>query len=183
MRGMFSRRHTGCQQAEPPRRTTRESALDAMAASWVMAAGKMAWCSFGRALLTAIDLRELFSLGGRCCARVHEPGTSTRPGCPTVTEGFDEFQEYRCAYGGFGEDIRTLHSHADSREESPCGLHTVCMAIPPAWRTLLLRAACASELPYQKWLVSLRRSDWELSATRDCGRTLRLFTVTDSRLV
>jgi hypothetical protein len=42
------------------------------------------------------------------------------------------------------------------------GLHgnSICLALTA------VRDACASELPYQKWLVSPRGSDWELSATR-----------------
>jgi hypothetical protein len=56
------------------------------------------------------------------------------PVAPRSQTGFDEFREYRYAYGGFGEDTHTLHLHADSPKESPHGLHTVSTAIPPAWR-------------------------------------------------
>ena len=35
---------------------------------------------------------------------------------------------------GSGVDTRTLHPHAGSRKESPYSLHTISIAIPPAWR-------------------------------------------------
>ncbi len=53
-----------------------------------------------------------------------------------------------------------FHPHAGSQKESPYGLRRISIAIPPAWRRLLLGDACLSELPCQEWPVSPRRCDW-----------------------
>jgi hypothetical protein len=53
-----------------------------------------------------------------------------------------------------------FHPHAGSQKESPYGFHTISIAIPPAWRRLLLGDARVSELPCQEWPVSPRGCDW-----------------------
>jgi hypothetical protein len=103
---------------------------------------------------------------GRGGSRGRQPSGKGRPSRPALTPTTIMWGWSVHGSGGFGEDARTLHPHAGGRKESPCGLHAISTAIPPAWRRLLLRNASASKLPRLKWLVSPCGSDWELAATR-----------------
>ena len=78
------------------------------------------------------------------------------PSLPQPDTGSDRSCISRRVRGGHPQ----FHPHADSQKESPYGLHTISIVIPPAWRRLLLGDACVSELPCQEWPVSPRGCDW-----------------------
>lgn len=75
---------------------------------------------------------------------------------PQLDTGSDRSCISRRVRGGHPQ----FHPHAGSQKESPYGFHTISIAIPPAWRRLLLGDACVSELPCQEWPVSPRGFDW-----------------------
>ena len=78
------------------------------------------------------------------------------PSLPQPDTGSDRSCISRRVRGGHPQ----FHPHAGSQKESPYGLHTISIVIPPAWRRLLLGDACVSELPCQEWPVSPRGCDW-----------------------